>query len=144
MISVPYFQTAVFLSVAAVSFAQDTQLPPTNGAATRPEPDFPLPSGPQADGLFRKVILDADQQVDGEWKDTVKDPMELAVAADGRVFYAQRDGTIKVWKPKSKKTSTVGKIKVFDGLEDGMLGIALDPNFADNNWIYLNYSLPET
>jgi cytochrome c len=133
---------AASLLVAATSFAQQAQTPATT-SAPKP-PDFPVPSGPQSDGLFRKVILDADQQVDGEWKDTVKDPMELAVAADGRVFWAQRDGTIKVWKPKSKKTSTVGRIKVFDGLEDGMLGLALDPNFSQNNWIYLNYSLPET
>ena len=93
----------MFLSVA-VLFAQQPQLPPATNTTAKPGPDIALPSGPQSDGMFRKVILDADQQVDGEWKDTVKDPMELAVAADGRVFYAQRDGTIKMWKPKSKKT----------------------------------------
>ncbi len=62
----------------------------------------PLPSGPQTDGAFRKVILDADRQIGGKWVDTLKDPMELAVAPGGRVLYAQRDGTIKVWKPETK------------------------------------------
>src|SRR2546422_258451 len=92
----------------------------------------PLPSGPQTDGPFRKVILDSDQQLNGRWEDTVKDPMELAVATDGRVFYAQRDGTIKMWKPETKSIMVIAQIPVFSGLEEGMLGITLDPNFAKN------------
>ena len=134
--------------VALVSSAQQTQAPKTNAVA-KPKTAAaaaatPAPSGEQVDGSFRKVVIDADEQVDGVWQDTVKDPMELAVAADGRVFYAQRDGTIKMWTPATKKTVVVAKIKVFDGLEDGMLGITLDPNFTKNGWVYLNHSLPET
>ena len=59
--------------------AQDTQSP-----AAKPKPTTPTPSGAQTDGAFRKVILDADQLVNGEWQDTVKDPMEMAIAPDGR------------------------------------------------------------
>jgi cytochrome c len=113
-------------------------------AALAQQAQTPVPSGEQVDGDFRKVILDADREVDGRWQDTVKDPMELAVAADGRVFYAERAGTIKMWKPDTKTTVMIAKIKVFDGLEDGMIGMALDPNFTKNGWIYLNHSLPET
>ena len=80
----------------------------------------------------------------GQWKDTIKDPMELAVAADGRVLYAQRDGTIRMYQPTSGKTVQIAQIPVFTGLEDGMLGIALDPKFVENGWVYLNHSLPET
>jgi len=104
----------------------------------------PAPSGPQTDGPFHKVILDADQRLNGKWTDTLKDPMELAVATDGRVFYAQRDGIIKMWKPETKTTMIIARIPVFEGLEEGMLGITLDPDFARNGWLYLNHSLPET
>ena len=104
----------------------------------------PLPSGPQTDGHFRKVILEAAQNK----ADTLKDPMELAVAPDGRVFYAQRDGTVKMWKPDTKATVVVGKLKVedYDGmhLEDGLLGVTLDPHFAQNGFVYFYYSPPET
>jgi cytochrome c len=116
---------------------------PKKGAEPKKE-EMAAPSGPQTDGAFRKVILDSDELVGGKWQDTVKDPMELAVANDGRVFYAQRDGTVRMWKPDTKNVLTVAKLKVFDGLEDGMLGIALDPNFTKNGWVYLNRSLPET
>jgi cytochrome c len=70
--------------------------------------------------------------------------MEMAVAPDGRVFYVQRDGTVKLWKPGSEEAIVIASIPVFTGLEDGMLGIALDPAFARNGWVYLNHSLPET
>ena len=106
--------------------------------------DSPTPSGPQTDGDFRKVILDADQKVGEKFEDTLKDPMELSVAADGRVFFIERGGTLKLWKPESKKSTVVGKLNVFTELEDGLLGITLDPNFLQNGWIYLNYSLPQT
>src|ERR1043165_9701982 len=73
-----------------------------------------IPTGEQVDGNFHKVILDADREFDGKWQDTVKDPMELAVAADGRVFYAERAGVIKMWKPDTKKMVVIAKIKVSD------------------------------
>ena len=124
---------------APSSFAQETQKP-----AEKPKPSGPVPSGPQTDGAFRKVILDGDLLVNGEWQDTVKDPMEMAVTPDGGVLWAERAGVVKMWKPDSKSTVVIGKVKVFDGLEDGLLGITVDPNFAKNSWVYLNHSTPET
>lgn len=75
-------------------------------------------------------------------EDGAKDPMELSVTADGRVFYAERAGKVKVWSPESKQSELVGELEVFTGLEDGLLGITLDPSFMDNQWIYLYYSPP--
>jgi cytochrome c len=127
------------LLAALTLSAQDKQQ-----SSEKPKPAAPTPTGPQTDGGFRTIILDADREENGEWKDTVKDPMELAVAQDGRVFYAERAGAIKMWRPESKETVVIGHINVFDGLEDGLLGIALDPKFSANGWVYLYHSLPET
>ena len=113
-------------------------------AGVAAQPIAHTPTGSQTDGHFRKVILVADEQINGNYADTLKDPMEIAVAADGRVFFAQRNGTIKVWMPDTKTAVEIAKVPVFDGLEEGMLGIALDPNFMESGWIYLNHSLPET
>lgn len=125
-----YFALAVLAVTASLTAADKT----------------PPPSGPQTDGAFQKVILDADKDTDGNgnFEDTVKDPMELAVAKDGRVFYIERAGNVKMYEPASKETKVIGQIKVFTGLEDGLLGLTLDPNFVKNNWIYLYHSLPET
>lgn len=110
------------------------------------EKEVVLPSGPQTEGSFRKVVLETDKDVDGDGKidDSLVDPMELAVAKDGSVYFAQRDGTVKVIGAGSKESTVVGKVKVFNGLEDGLLGITLDPKFAENHWIYLFYADPET
>ena len=61
--------------------------------AADPKPS-PKPSGPQIDGAFHKVILDTDrdQDGDGQVEDTVVNPMEIAVAPDGRVFFIERSG----------------------------------------------------
>ncbi|HVK57981.1 MAG TPA: PQQ-dependent sugar dehydrogenase, partial [Candidatus Kapabacteria bacterium] len=105
-----------------------------------------LPSGPQTDGAFRKVILETDRDTDGDGTidDTIKDPMELSVAKDGRVFFVERAGLVKVISPGSKESSVVGQLEVFTGLEDGLLGLTLDPKFHENNWLYLFYANPET
>ena len=71
------------------------------------------------------------------------DPMELSVASDGRVFFAERRGLVKYLDPASGEVHTVGKVDVFTGLEDGLLGITLDPHFEDNGWIYLFHSHPD-
>ncbi len=81
---------------------------------------------------FEKVTLD----------DATKAPMELDVAPDGRVFYVERLGELMVYKPDSRRTLLSGDVPVYTGGEDGLVGMALDPNFGQNNWIYLYYSPP--
>jgi cytochrome c len=49
-----------------------------------------------------------------------------------------------MWVPATKQTTVIGTLPVFTGLEEGMLGITLDPQFVQNGWIYLNRSMPET
>ncbi|HAB16233.1 MAG TPA: PQQ-dependent sugar dehydrogenase [Verrucomicrobiota bacterium] len=96
------------------------------------------------ESAFRKVVLDEDQTINGELKDTLVDPMELAVARDGRVFFVERKGVIKMLKPGGTEAIVIAEIPVFSGLEEGMLGITLDPKFDENGWVYVNHSLPET
>src|SRR5688572_8975712 len=61
--------------------------------------------------------------------DDTKSPMELAVAKDGRVFYVERiTGEVRVIKPDGT-VLTAGVIPVSSVQENGLMGIALDPNF---------------
>ncbi|MGP3915615.1 ThuA domain-containing protein [Nonomuraea sp. 10N515B] len=82
---------------------------------------------------FEKVTLD----------DNTADPMELDVAPDGRVFYVQRKGEIKIYKPDTHTTLTAATLSVYTGGEDGLVGMELDPKFAENGWIYVYWS-PES
>jgi cytochrome c len=129
----------LFCLVAAVS-AGAPLFGEEKAAAPSPADGFVLPP----DSEFRRILIDEDQIVDGKATDTLVDPMELAVANDGRVFYAERAGVVKMWTPATKQVSVLAQIPVFAGLEEGMLGITLDPEFLKNGWLYLNHSLPET
>jgi len=79
---------------------------------------------------FQKVTLDNDFN---------NPPIELTIAPDGKVFYIQRQGMIKIYYPDGK-IKVIGSLNVDSSNEDGLMGIELDPNFSTNKWIYLFYS----
>lgn len=83
-----------------------------------------------ADSNFQKVVLDA----------SVNQPMELAVAPDGRVFFLDRTGKVEVYRPASGTTVTAASLSVDVAGNHGLLGLALDPAFATNRHLYLYYS----
>ncbi|MFD1047985.1 PQQ-dependent sugar dehydrogenase, partial [Kibdelosporangium lantanae] len=81
------------------------------------------------DSKFQKVTLHTE----------TSNPMALDIAPDGRVFYIDRLGDVKVVKPNGA-TSLAAHLNVFTANESGGLGIALDPAFPTNPWVYMYYS----
>ncbi len=73
----------------------------------------------------------------------LRQPMELAVAPDGTVYYIELEGQLKSIDPKTRAVSIVGELKITTAQENGLIGLALDPKFPENNWIYLQYSPPD-
>lgn len=67
-------------------------------------------------------------------------PMELTVAPDGRVFWIELEGKLRIWKPESGEVVEAGKLEVFAEQENGLIGLALDPAFERNQHVYLMYS----
>jgi cytochrome c len=67
-------------------------------------------------------------------------PMELAVAPDSRVFVIERGGRVLVYDPAAREAEEVAKLEVDTSREHGLLGLALDPDFLANGWVYLAYS----
>ena len=78
---------------------------------------------------FQKVTLD----------DSTANPMTLEVAPDGRVFYVDRSGFVQIIRTDGSITRAA-TIDVSTVHEFGLTGMALDPDFDDNGWIYLTYS----
>ncbi|WP_420855763.1 ThuA domain-containing protein [Streptomyces oceani] len=102
--------------------------------------------------------------------DQIGEPHGLDIAEDGRVFSIGRgggmpdapvvtdwddpqvglgQGTLHVWDPRTEKVTKAGTLDVFgnkgggDELvknEEGLLGIALDPDFLENGRIYLHWT----
>ena len=73
-------------------------------------------------------------------EDEVDDPLDLAVPADGRVLFIEKGGRVRLHDPATGLTTTALSLSVYEGQEDGLLGIALDPCFDTNGWVYLFYS----
>lgn len=67
-------------------------------------------------------------------------PMSMKVAPDGRVFFVERAGLVRIYSPSTQSTVTAGNLSVTADNEDGLLGLALDPGFAVNQYLYLYYS----
>ncbi|PIQ22923.1 MAG: carbohydrate-binding protein, partial [Cytophagales bacterium CG18_big_fil_WC_8_21_14_2_50_42_9] len=70
------------------------------------------------------------------------EPMEMVIFKDGRVLYLERRGNVKLYDPKKRKSRVIANfdVSITGNYEDGMLGVALDPNYEQNHWIYINYS----
>lgn len=68
----------------------------------------------------------------------------LAFAPDGRLFYAERAGTIRVWQNGASKVfATVQTVTTERGggySERGLLGLAISPTFAADRYVYAFYS----
>ncbi|MEU9403647.1 ThuA domain-containing protein [Streptomyces sp. NPDC048242] len=103
-------------------------------------------------------------------QDQIGEPHGMVVAPDGRVLYIGRGGgvngapvvtdwnspdigkgigQIHIYDPATKKVTLAGALTVFGNkgggdeltkVEEGLLGIELDPGFESNGWVYLHYT----
>jgi len=67
----------------------------------------------------------------------LSNPTQIAFMPDGRLYLLSKDGTIKIVDPKDNSTTPAATLKVSNVREDGLHGIALDPDFATNHHLYL-------
>jgi cytochrome c len=85
---------------------------------------------------FTKVVLA--QKLD--------EPVELAVLPGERVLFIERHGFVNLYTPKTGRVRRIATIPVStkyadsSQAEDGLLGLAADPNFARTGWVYMYYS----
>ncbi|MBA3938295.1 MAG: PQQ-dependent sugar dehydrogenase [Planctomycetes bacterium] len=72
--------------------------------------------------------------------ENIPQPMELKLAPDGRLFFNEYGGKLKIYHPDTRQIVEAGQLDVFTGQENGFLGFALDPKFAENGFIYCLHS----
>ncbi|HLP40682.1 MAG TPA: PQQ-dependent sugar dehydrogenase [Fibrobacteria bacterium] len=71
----------------------------------------------------------------------IDEPIEMALAKDGRIFWVERKGKVRVFDQVKKTAVTLMTLPVFTGQEFGATGIALDPAFESNNWFYVYWAV---
>jgi cytochrome c len=68
------------------------------------------------------------------------DAVQCEITPDGRVYFIERAGALKSVEPVSKKVTTLGTVPVEMTWEVGLLGLALDQDFAHSQQLFLFFS----
>src|SRR5436190_10994386 len=69
-------------------------------------------------------------------------PTAMEIAPDGRIFVCLQGGQLRVIKNGSLLAAPFVSLTVDSSGERGLLGVAFDPNFASNNFLYVYYTVP--
>jgi len=115
----PSFVTRLRDALSATICSVGIAAAATLGAATLP-PGFT--ETPLATGLFS--------------------PTAMALVPDGRVFVAEQGGTLRVVKNGALLAASFFIRTVLTDGERGLLGVAVDPSFATNHFVYIYYTSP--
>jgi glucose/arabinose dehydrogenase len=102
-----------------------------------PTPLSVIPDGPDAVTPRSTVYIDY-----------VTMPVSMVFTPDGRMLFSEvTKGAVRVAERTGDTarllTEPFAQLKVASGGEAGVLGLAVDPDYARNRWIYLYYSEPD-
>lgn len=106
-------------------------VPPTGGSAPSPaapsQASTASPAVEASDFPYRAKVLAEGLQL----------PWELAFAADGRIFFTERPGKLRVIENGKVRETPLLELPSTGLGEGGLLGLALDPKFAENGTAYV-------
>jgi aldose sugar dehydrogenase len=73
----------------------------------------------------------------------LEQPWGLAFLPDGRMLVTEKEGRLRLAGPDGVLSEPLAGVpEVYDGGQGGLLDVALDPDFAANQLVYLSFSEP--
>jgi len=75
---------------------------------------------------------------------SITKPTAMAFAPDGRIFVTQQTGQLRIIKNDMLLSTPFLTLTVDGAGERGLIGIAIDPDFDINHFVYLYYTVPGT
>ncbi|MEX1245459.1 MAG: PQQ-dependent sugar dehydrogenase [Thermoanaerobaculia bacterium] len=69
-------------------------------------------------------------------------PTAMAIAPDGRILVCEQGGALRVIKNGALLPTPFVTLTVDSFFERGLLGVAFDPNFVTNKYVYVYYTVP--
>src|SRR6476661_10761395 len=69
-------------------------------------------------------------------------PTAMEFAPDGRLFVCLQGGQVRVIKNGALLATPFLSLSVDSSAERGLIGIAFDPNFTNNHYVYVYYTVP--
>src|SRR3982750_3395140 len=67
-------------------------------------------------------------------------PTAMAFGSDGRLFITEQTGALRIVKNNTLLPTPFVTLRVSSAGERGLLGVAFDPNFAVNHFVYVFYT----
>ncbi len=126
-------QSALFLSIAALCLTALLVGAPGNSwrAQARFAADVPaIGTETLPPGVSAQTVLD-----------NMHRPVAMAFDPQGRLFYTEKDtGNVRLFANGALQADPVITFQVNNFNERGLLGIAIDPNFSQNHYIYVYYT----
>ena len=75
--------------------------------------------------------------------DGLENPWGLVFLPDGRALVTERDGRLRIVSSKGKLSAPLNGVpKVDTRGQGGLLDVAIDPDFAENKFVYLSFAEP--
>lgn len=99
--------------------------------------------GKAVDYTLPTVIPEENRFVKNELDSYFNEPMELDLLPDGRIVFIERRGALKMYDPSLEATKTLTTLDVYSGEEDGLIGMAVAPDFESSHHLFLCYSHPK-
>ena len=93
--------------------------------------------------VFSETEIPAEHRFKREFLDfNLDEPMELDELPGKGIVYIERSRILNFYDFKTNKAKVLAEFDLYFGSEDGLQGMAVDPNYEKNNWIYFFYSAP--
>ena len=70
----------------------------------------------------------------------LNNPWDMSFLSDGTMFFTERPGPVKVRLTNGTINTIVTPADVAASGESGMMGLAVDPSFASNHFLYTCYT----
>ncbi|MEV5883933.1 PQQ-dependent sugar dehydrogenase [Streptomyces sp. NPDC052020] len=102
-------------------------------------PPAPAVAADRGDGPVAPAAAEFQQVTLAKGVAETGEPMTLAVLPDRSVLHTSRDGTLRL-TDAAGTTKVAGKLDVYSHDEEGLQGVAADPGFASNRFVYLYYA----
>lgn len=103
------------------------------------------PDGGSADSSDRNELAISLATVPAQFQETIVTsglayPTTMAMAPDGRIFVCEQGGRLRVVKNGALLSTPFMTLSVSSNGERGLLGVAFDPQFASNRYLYVYYT----
>ena len=140
----------LFAVIVAAACSADAQVPgqAVTGPAVHPDYGIP-PNAPNQKPAFAgqtdapeaksTVAFDVVPVIDG----ALQNPWGMAFLPDGRMLVTEKPGRLRIVTADGQLSEPVAGLPMVDGRgQGGLLDVTLDPNYAQNQLVYVSYSEP--